>query len=251
MIDSRPSSPAQHPKLRQLWKEAFGDEDAYLDIFFRTAYSPKRSRVLLQDSEIMAAAYWLDCSFEDKKLAYIYAVAVAPARQGMGLGTMLMEQIHRQLTLDGYAGAVLVPGNEGLFQYYRRFGYETVSHHSEFTAEKTSPVLLTKIDTERFSRLRRQYLPRNGIIQEGENLALLDALAEFYEGENFIAAVSRNGQSCLELLGSLEAAGGIAASLELPRCSFRSPGEGSPYAMEKTLTGTPLPHGLYFGFGFD
>ena len=29
------------PGLRQLWQEAFGDADAFLDSFFQTAFSPR------------------------------------------------------------------------------------------------------------------------------------------------------------------------------------------------------------------
>ena len=32
------------PALKALWQEAFGDEEAFLDCFFSTAFSPKRCR---------------------------------------------------------------------------------------------------------------------------------------------------------------------------------------------------------------
>lgn len=251
MISFRPSTPADVPALRQLWKEAFGDEDAFLDIFFKTAYAPRRSGILTERSEIVAGAYWLDCSLNERKLAYLYAVAVAPTRQGQGLGTLLMERLHTHLALNGYDGVILVPGNERLFQYYRRFGYETVSYHREFTAVADDSVSCFKIDVQRFALLRAKYLPRNAIRQEGESLALLDALTEFYAGEGFVAAVSRHDRTCPELLGDTQYAGAVAAALGMPRCQFRTPGQPTPYAMGKSLTRTPLRTDLYFGFGFD
>lgn len=228
MIEFRPSAQSDLPALRGLWKEAFGDPDEYLDIFFRRAYAPERSRVVCRNGEIVGGAYWFDCFLGERKLAYVYAVAVKESCQGQGLGSRLMEDIHRHLTGQGYSGVLLVPGDEGLRRYYARFGYRTVSYHSEYPSQTG-----TQITAERYALLRRKYLPESGIVQEGENLALLNALARFCEGDGYICAVSRQDGHCLELMG------------------WDAPAEKTPYAMGKSLTADPLPDSLYFGFGFD
>lgn len=249
MNEFRLSRRSDIPRLRRLWKDAFGDKDSYLDIFFAAAYAPERCMVLTREQEILGGAYWLDCELDGKKLAYLYAVAIDPGAQNRGLGTRLMERLHGHLTREGYAAALLVPGSDGLREYYRRFGYRTASHHREFIAQAGTPVPMTKIDAQRYGQLRRRYLPKNGVVQEAENLALLNALADFYEGPGFVAALSR--RSCLELLGNANQAPGITAALNLPQCPFRTPGSTQPYAMAKPLTGAALPEELYFGFGFD
>lgn len=228
MIEFRASEPSDIPALRTLWKQAFGDSEEYLDIFFRTAYAPERSRVVCREGKIAGGAYWLDCSLGETKLAYVYAVAIDESCQSQGLGSRLMEDIHRLLTAQGYFGVLLVPGDEGLRRYYQRFGYRTVSCHGEY-----HPVPGTRISAERYALLRRSLLPENGVIQEGENMAFLNKLAFFYENESTICAVSRQGNRCLELLGS------------------DAPARKTPYAMGKSLTADPLPDCLYFGFGFD
>lgn len=247
----RPARQTDIPHLRQLWKDAFHDEDAYLDIFFRTAFAPARCRVLLQDRGLLGAAYWLECTLEKRRLAYVYAVAITPGKQGQGLGTALMEGLHRALAREGYDGVLLVPGSEGLRQYYRRFGYRTVSYHREFLAAAGKPICLTEIDMRRYSSLRRRYLPENGVVQERENLELLAQLARFYEGDGFAAVISPDDGFCLELLGECDRAGGIAAALGLAACRVRTAGSQLPYAMGKSLTEVPLPDKIYFGFGFD
>ena len=70
------------PALRQLWQEAFRDDDAFLDKFFSTGFHPNRCRVVMQNGRAAAALYWFDCQWEDKKLAYLYAVATAKSQQG-------------------------------------------------------------------------------------------------------------------------------------------------------------------------
>ena len=91
------------PALRLLWKEAFGDSDAFLDGFFRTGFDAARCRCT---EDVAAALYWFDCTWKGKKLAYVYAVATAEASRCRGLCRMLMEDTHRHLETLGYAGAI-------------------------------------------------------------------------------------------------------------------------------------------------
>jgi predicted acetyltransferase len=100
---------AQIPALRALWKEAFADEDVFLDIFFSASFSPERCRCLTVQDQLAAALYWMDCSAGEAKLAYIYAVATAKAYRGRGLCRALLEDTHAVLKRMGYAGAILVP----------------------------------------------------------------------------------------------------------------------------------------------
>jgi hypothetical protein len=65
------------PALRGLWKEAFGDSDDFLDMFWRTAFSYDRCRCVTVDGEVAAALYWFDCECRGERVAYIYAVATA------------------------------------------------------------------------------------------------------------------------------------------------------------------------------
>ena len=111
------------PGLRQLWQEAFGDGDAFLDAFFQTGFAPSRCRCLYFSGDLAAALYWFDCTWENKKVAYLYAVATKKAYRGRGLCTALMEDTHRHLQDLGYHGAALVPGNEKLFTLYEKMGY--------------------------------------------------------------------------------------------------------------------------------
>ena len=56
------------PRLRQLWQQAFGDTDAFLDGFFNTGFSPDRCRCLQADGVLAAALYWFDCDFRGESL---------------------------------------------------------------------------------------------------------------------------------------------------------------------------------------
>ena len=80
--------------LCKLWQEAFGDNDAFLDAFWSTAFSSDRCRCITVDGEVAAALYWFDCRCENKPMAYLYAVATARSHRGKGLCKALMESTH-------------------------------------------------------------------------------------------------------------------------------------------------------------
>ena len=237
---------AQIPQLRQLWQEAFDDSDAFLDQFFHTAFSADRCLCAEEDQQVVAVAYWFSC----EEYAYIYAVATAKAYQGRGICHRLMEHIHKILASRGYHGAVLVPGDASLRQFYRGMGYENFGGMDTFTCEASTPLPLRIIDAAEFQQLRRQYLPDGGVIQEGENLKFLSCSATFYAGADFLlTAVETEGRLlALELLGNRTAAPGILATLKISCGTFHCPGS-TPFAMWLPFDKKIAP--TYFGFAFD
>lgn len=245
-------TPEHLPRLRALFQQAFGDSDAFLDVFYSTAFAYDRCLCVFVEDSPAAALYWLDCRWEEKPIAYIYAVATAQAFRGRGLCRALMEYAHSQLAALGYAGAILVPGTEDLFQMYGNLGYRVCSKIREISCRAGSEAAaLRAIDREEFCRLRRQYLPAGGVIQEDANLAFLAAMADFYAGEDFVLTVFRGANPLFapELLGNVNAAPGILAALHKEEGIFRIPGDGRPFAMYHPFTGISAP--TYFAFAFD
>lgn len=229
MISLRPSRPVEQPRLRQIWKESFGDSERFIDLFFRSAYAPERSLVLIRQEELVGAGYWLDCAVAGKRLAYLYAIAIDSRYQRQGLGTQLLKAMHHRLARQGYAGALLVPGSRELRGFYAQLGYRTSSHRPM----PHGPIPDSPVSPAQYARARRALLPDNGVIQEGENLRFLAGQAAFYADVSRIAAVSTQDGRCLELLGPEPAA------------------MGEDYAMLLSLGKDQLPEELYFAFGFD
>lgn len=241
------------PQLRTLWQKAFGDEEAFLDAFFGNAYAPHRGRCVLEEGKVLAALYWFDTSCEDRKFAYVYAVATDPDHQGRGLCRALMEDTKAVLKDQDYAGILLVPQKEGLIRMYEKMGFSGCTTVSEFLCGPQIPAVpLHKVDAAEYGRRRRALLPRSGVIQEGENLDFLQTQALFYIGPGFAAAVTSEDDKlhCMELLGDPAAAPGIVMALGFSSGFFRCPGPGNPFAMLHRLTGDcPVPG--YFGLAFD
>ncbi len=237
-------------KLRSLWKQAFGDSDAFLDSFFTAGYSPDRCRYLTVDDQLAAALYWFDCTCDGRRLAYLYAVATDEAFQRQGLCRRLMDETHEQLRTRGYAGAILVPGSKELFALYEKLGYRTCSYMTEFTCSAGTPIPLRSISRAEYAALRRQHLPEGGVVQEGAALDFFAAFADFYAGDGFVlaATVEDHKAHIHELLGTSDAPG-ITAALKAAEGHFRIPGPDTPFAMYYSLDSTPAP--AYFGLALD
>ena len=245
-------TPEQLPALRALFQKAFGDTDAFLDAFFSTAFAYDRCLCVMVEDRPAAVLYWLDCQWEGKPIAYLYAVATAQAFRKRGLCRALMEGTHTHLSHLGYAGTILVPGTKDLFQMYEKMGYQVCSQLREFSCSAgQEPVVLRPIEGEEYCRLRRQYLPAGGVLQEDANMEFLRTMADFYAGEDFLLAVDRSRSPLFapELLGNADAAPGILAALGKKQGHFRTPGTGRPFAMYHSFAGDSTPS--YFAFAFD
>ncbi len=246
-------APEQIPQLLALWKDVFGDWDGFWELFLETAFSPERCRCILQQGEIAASLCWLDAECQDQKMAYIYAVVTNPAYRGQGLCRRLMEDTHRYLASLGYRAALLVPAEEGLREMYWKMGYRDCTSVREFSCEAgAAPVVIRAIGSAEYARLRREFLPENGVIQEGENLAFLARQAEFFTGADFLTAAYKGDDTlhAMELLGDAQCAPGILTALNCSRGEFRMPGDEKDFAMFYPLSsGAAIP--AYFGFAFD
>lgn len=245
---------AQVPGLRQLWQEAFGDEDAFLDAFFTAAFSPERCRCIVIEETVAAALYWFPCIHQEQPVAYIYGVATAKAHRGKGLCHTLMADTHRILKEQGYAGTVLVPQKESLEALYASMGYTACSQIREFVCgPEISDLQLSRINAAEYAKMRRRLLPEGGILQEDVNLDFLATQARFYAGHGFVLAarVEKDVLQGIELLGNTTVAPALVALLGCAEGKFRTPGQGRNFAMYRPLGGSTLPAPSYFGLAFD
>ena len=252
MIIKRPGA-EDIPALRSLWQNTFGDTDWFLDQFFSKAFHPDRCLCAWEDSCLQGAVYWFDCSCAEEKLAYIYALAVEESQRGRGIGSCLMAHVHTLLARQGYSGVLLVPQEEDLRRLYERLGYLDGPHHRTLSAVAAlDPVPLYPVEVEEYALLRKNYLPLNAVVQEGENLSFLQTQARFYRGANFLLAARQEGQTLygLELLGDAGAAGGILRTLACEKGLFRTPGNDTRFAMFLPLK-EEVRRPAYFAFAFD
>ena len=159
---------------------------------------------------------------------------------------------HEHLAASGYAGAILVPAEPSLFDFYAKLGYRTCSYVNCFTCiGAKEKVRVSAVSKDAYAAKRRQLLPEGSVIQENENLDYLAAQYGLYKSSNALFAARREGDALYvtELLGGPALAPGLVSALGAEAGHFRTPGAETPFAMYLALDGTPPP--TYFGLAFD
>lgn len=222
----------QIPQLRELWKEAFRDADAFLDAFFSIGFDTQRCRCITENGQILSALYWFEVSCGQSRYAYLYAVATAKASRGRGLFSALLEDTKRLLTAEGFDGILLVPESENLERMYERFGFfSCAAVDRRCVPAGAEPAAFREIGAESFRLLRRSLLPAGGVLQEDALLDFLASQCHFWAGEGWLAAgqIYEGKLVCQEFLGDLTAMPGLVRALDVPEGEFRAPGNTLPF----------------------
>lgn len=242
------------PRLREIWKEGFGDSEDFLDLFFRWGFSPERCLCALVEDRPVSAIYWFDGTVRDARVAYLYALATDKVFQGRGIGRQLLRRVEETLRAQGYQAALLVPGSHSLGTWYQSQGYEYWGGVREFTLEEPGePVFLELLTAAEYAAARKTLLPEGSVVQDLPALEFLAAQAGLYRGADFLAAalVDDRGELFVpELLGNAQAAPGILGALGCRKGTFRTPGGKQPAVMAKPLIQPGMERLSYFAFDF-
>ena len=247
-------TPSLIPSMRALGKEAFGDDDAFLDVFFSVAYAPSRARCIVDGDTVVAALYWFDVALDGKKLAYLYAIATKKTHRGQGLCRKLMDDVHARLKKQGYAGVILVPSEPSLFGFYAKMEYVSCAPMQALVVKADGePLALRRVDGEEYARLRALLLPLGGVVHKGESIRFLEALESLYAADGLLlAAHEQDGRLvAAELLGDPACAPRVLSALGLSEGRFRIAGGDTPFAMIRYLSQKDFPLPAYFALAFD
>ena len=242
--------PEHLPILRRIWQQSFGDSDAFLDHFFESGFAYDRCRCVFRENEPVAMVYLFDCSWQEKKVAYLYALAVEESHRKQGLSRLLLADTHAKLQQDGYAGAIMEPASPSLCGYYESLGYRRFGgRQQQLIFPGDTPVSCSQLGELGYEQARALLLPPGGVRQEGALTALLHTQASFYGGKGFVAAISRETPFIYEFLGDVEQIPGLLKYLNWEKATIRLPG-GEPTSVYLSFTGESKLPG-YFGLPID
>ncbi len=264
------------PRLRRLWKEAFGDGEEFLDLFFGTFYRPEETLVGREKGEPVTMLVLAPTGFwaggEERSLPYVYALATAPGCRGKGAARGLLNYA---AGLAGGEGLCTVPAQESLHRFFASAGFREglVTWEGTYSKEELPGPggEAVPIPAEEYGALREELLRGTPHVtypaawlrfqeevsrMSGAGLYRIEA-----GGEPGCAAVERLGEKELlvkELLcpgGTLQGGGALAARLPGERYCLRAPGEwagpgGELRAFGMIRGGSPAEKG-YLGLAFD
>ena len=227
MIIKKPT-PADLPWMSLLWQDAFEEKREDVENFYETAFSCDRALV----AEKLGAIYWMDVLGSGGKLAYLYAFAVEKAARGKGLGKALLEKTLKTLKEEGYAGAILVPGEESLCPYYEKAGFTPFGERAVVVTAGDTGLSARKITPEEYIALRESF--GSNLKWGREAISYLGRLCDLYAGKNWLLALGTEGVQ--EYLGDP-----CDFPAALHACNRADSGEEHPRPMAYLFEHLPLP----------
>ncbi len=118
---------AESGRLLEIWAQSFEEDPAYAAQFVRVFPPARHCLVCEMDGGPVSMVWMLDAQLrrgeQTLPAQYIYAAATLPPYRGRGIFGELLQEAQRRAREDGCAASFLRPASDGLFPFYRRFGY--------------------------------------------------------------------------------------------------------------------------------
>ena len=189
------------PALIAIWRECFGDEEDYLDFYFRNRFVPEDTLLVREDGAPVAMLTLMNVTRNGKSGFYIYAVATLPACQGRGLQRRLSSWAEEIMRQRGGSFCCLVPAEEYLFRFYEKLGFRPGFARWEKKIKNDSSFDLIEFypcSFKNFRELRTEYLNSipNALVHPDRELGYIyqelcccgGQVLRFYEGEKLCYA---------------------------------------------------------------
>ena len=259
---TRKTAPADLPALKALWKQAFDDTDAEIDVFFTSVYPDALGFCAEEEGAVVSMLFALPVTLahgeRTENAAYLYAVATDKAHRGRGLCRALMAYAEKELKKRYVSCLLLVPEDEDLARYYETLGYTRQNACTRQTLQADAPGgAAGAVPPQDYAGLRETLLFDTPHVRYSKTL--LTYAAEdltFYRLELGYAlgcaAVRRaaGGTVVEELLPDARMLPALAAALGTGPYSVRTPGRSALCCMAKRTDGA-APAPVWLAFDFD
>ena len=196
-----------HPKLKALWAEAFGDPRPVIDLYFSARHMNKNMLVDVRNNTIAGMLSMLPVTLctgtgNMYPARYLYAVATDVQYRGQGISTALLAAAHAHIKNAGESACVLVPGSRPLFDFYAKRGYKTAFYLDSISvgASDLPPVpalgKLTACSTAEYTSVRNLAFHTSRLYAHWEEAAVSYTLQTFAPTGGFAALSWEGGHGC-------------------------------------------------------
>ncbi|WP_297721877.1 GNAT family N-acetyltransferase [Intestinimonas sp.] len=212
MIEIRPARPEEIPRQKELWKLAFGDDDAYIDYFY--AHSEESQVLLLLENGVvwtMVALFPMTVTLpqgETLSSAYIYALATHPDARKKGFGRFILNYVDYYLQESGKDCVTIVPAEPSLYRYFATTGFEPTcsTRKVELLQGMVDPPAdgdrIAPVSPADYAALRERLLAGSFRVTYGESLlAYQQGLSRMEGGDLFrLTVAGKEGLAAAEYL---------------------------------------------------
>lgn len=122
-----------YPRVRQIWRECFGDTDAFLDEYFTVAASVSNGYGLFDNGILVSDLFILNFCAKVAGMQFkTDFLAGCATVEGARRKNYMRELIRRTLTDMADSGMPYSFLHPFLHEFYRKFGYETIAYVKRF-----------------------------------------------------------------------------------------------------------------------
>jgi len=115
------------PALKKIWDGSFDDPINYIDFIFDKLAAPSDAVIYEENGIIVSMLLLIKTKFvfgdESTDAVYIMGAATSAQYQNRGFMTYLLEHAENLARTNGAQLSLLVPGEQYLYNYYRKRGY--------------------------------------------------------------------------------------------------------------------------------
>jgi len=187
------------PVLRRMWKTCFDDTDEFIELYFSAKYKPENTLVYIDEGEIVSSLQMLPYSitFYGEKIPFYYlsGLCTLPKYRSKGHMKQLVEAAHNEMKKRGIPLSILIPADETLYDFYKRYGYEQVFEKDD------NPIALKQIITEQ-PRLEDAYVTFDNQYQQ-KDFCVQKTFDDFktivreYEMDGYPLKTNLSGMACI------------------------------------------------------
>ncbi len=124
------ASSNMEPEIRHMWKICFDDSDEFIQLYFREKYKKENTLVYFEGRKAVASLQMLPYNFtfygSEIPVSYICGACTLPDYRNRGHMEELILAAFKIMHTRNIPLSILIPAEEWLYGYYKRYGYETV-----------------------------------------------------------------------------------------------------------------------------
>ena len=120
-------------ECRALWMDVFGDSREDVDRFFIDVHRDENLLTHSEQGSVVAMLNIVELQTDYGPTAYLYAIATDEKWRGQGFASELIRQAIDVSRERGYGAVMLIPSEESLVEYYKRFGFGEPSCKLDFS----------------------------------------------------------------------------------------------------------------------
>lgn len=202
MIEFKQAVTEDISSLKELWFEAFKENEEQLNCFFETIFSSQIAYVAKDNESLVAMVYMLDTMVNSRKAAYLYAAATKKEYQGQGIMTNLVDYAINNSNIEL---CITMPATSSLYHYYEKLGFqplkqtETVYSREELT-QIAKPYEQEEIFVNSYCGIRNRVLKNNFLFWNNNHIDYALNYEESYGSKiikkNFGYAILSEDKTC-------------------------------------------------------